>query len=284
MAIVGAAILSLSWYLLGQYMMDQGLMEVVDGRLFIPVAVTLVLGGAIAAGNAYWNDGMLVSWLLVFGPVCGWLWTVFVQTRTLSFDVVIVPVGFAAFAGIVVGTLGYALGGRLRAADGTEPGRVLGILVGRNEVEARRWWLVAGGLFVVAIGVIGGVGPDRQTPIEGVSVVELFLPLGALSADSLVGVLVVLVWLGVATWPAYRRAGVFASWGIVFGPVFGVVLTAFVLDGISGSGPAMDATLAFVAALVLAVVLGSVGYLLGTVVRSLRGPDERGQQSGDPGT
>jgi hypothetical protein len=265
-------------------MVHEGWREVVDGRLYIPVAVTLVLGGAVAAWNASWNDGLLMSWLFVSGPVCGWLWNGFVQSRTLSLGVVLVPVGFGALAGVVVGTLGYAIGRLLLGDDGTGSPGIMDVLVGRDPAEARRWWLTACGLFVIVTGSVVALGPDSPTPIRGVTLLELVLPLGTVRDNAVIGVFVILGWLGVASWPAYRRVGLLASWGIVFGPIFGAVLTAFVLDGISGSGAAMDATLAVVAALVVAVVLGSGGYLLGTVVRLLFGPDSPGRQSGDPST
>lgn len=101
--------LFLGTYLLGTIARAQGWMSLLDGRLPLLVLFVLVAGVPVAAASAIWNDGLLLSWLLVFGPVLGWLWIVFVQ-GPVFLDGAIVPIAFAGFAALVVGTLGYVIG------------------------------------------------------------------------------------------------------------------------------------------------------------------------------
>lgn len=263
---------------LGLYVHDAiarspALLDAVDGRLYIPILIVVVVGGAIAASNASWNDGVVPSWLLVFAPVLGWLWHPFVQ-GPVSFDRVIVPVAFATLAALVVGTLGYVIGRRwagraARAGTAEPPEWLLGVLLGRDTDRTRLWVLVAFALFVISGAVIAVTRPFLSLPVEGVELIELFHPTGVVASDTLLGSVVLLGWLGLAMWPAYRDAGLLVSWGLLFGPMFGAISADFVLGGISGSGPLMDATLAFLAALIYSLVFGTGGFLFGSGLRRM---------------
>lgn len=272
-----AGALSIGSVLLGATARAQGWMAVFDGRLSLLVLFVLVVGSAVAAANAYWNDGLLLSWLLVFGSVLGWLWIVFVQ-GPVFFDVAIVPIAWAALTALVVGTVGYVIGRRRRLHARTkDEGKFewpLEVLVGRELGQRGRWVVVSAMLFVLGSGVIYGTRPFVELPFEGVMLFELFYPTGVLAANTWLGTLVVLGWIGLAMWPAYRGAGLLVSWGIVFGPMFGAILTGFVLGGTSGVGPLLDATFAFLAALIFVVILGTGGFLLGIALRRVVGSPE----------
>lgn len=277
-----AGALLLGSFLFGTVARTQGWMSVVDGRLFLLVLFVLVVGSAVAAANAYWNDGLVLSWLLVFGPVSGWLWIVFVQ-GPVFFNVAIVPMAWAAFAALVVGTLGYVLGRQLDTrGTGAETSEwMLRTIVGRDPGRRGRWLAVAGALFVLAGALMAATRPLLELPIEGVTLFELFYPTGVLVESTLVGTLVVLGWMGLAMLPAYRRAGLLVSWAIVFGPLLGAIMTEFVLGGSSGGGPVLDATLAFLAALIFTVVLGTGGFVLGAGLRRVVGATESRRPSNE---
>lgn len=279
LVLVLAGVFLLGSFLIGTVARTQGWMEVLDGRLYVLVMFVLIFGSAVAAANAFWNDGLVLSWLLVFGPVLGWLWIVFVQ-GPVFFDSAIVPIAWAVFTALVVGTLGYVIGRRRRidthvTGDGQSEW-LLGTLIGWDLGQRGQWLIVAGALFVLAGGLIYATRPFLELPIEGVILFELFYPTGVLVESTLVGTLVVLGWVGLAMWPAYRGAGLLVSWAVVFGPMFGAILTDFVLGGTSGVGPLLDATFAFLAALIFTIILGTGGFLLGTGLRrSVGSPESR---------
>lgn len=267
-----AGALFLSVYFLSIVAERQGWMSAIDGQIHFVVLFVLVVGGGLAAGNASWNDGLGLSWLLVFALVFGWLWNVFVQEGPVFFDEAIVPLAWAVFTALVVGTVGYVIGRSFHGlptqdTESDPSGWLLWLLVGQDPVRPVRWSLLAGGLFVIASSMMYVTQPYLPLPVEGVTLFELFYPTGVLAADTLPGAIVVLGWMGVAMWPAYRNAGLLVSWGLLFGPMFGASLTDFVLDGISGSGPFVDATFAFLAALIFALILGTGGFLIGRALR-----------------
>lgn len=282
---VGIA-LFLVFFLMSTIGESQRWMEGWFGRFSIFVVLgVLIVGGGIAAGNAYWNDGLVLSWFLVFGPVFGWLWNWFVQEGSVFFHEAIVPVLWAVFTALVVGTIGYVIGriphGFPSRDTGTEStGWLLRVLVGKNPMRSARWGLLAGVLFVIAGGLTYVTRPYLSLPVEGVDLVELFFPPGVLAANTLLGVLTIFAWMGLAMWPAYRNAGLFVSCGLVFGPISGALLIDFVVGGLSSSGPLVDATFALLAALILAVILGTGGFILGIGFRRImiwRGNNRREQ-------
>lgn len=257
-------------------------MAMFAGRIHLVVLFVLVAGGGLAAGNAYWNSGLLLSWLLVFGLVFGWLWNTFVQAGTVFFHEAIIPVLWAVFAAVVVGTVGYAIGRSLRGSSIDEmeddPSNwLLRVLLGVDHQQLVRWSLLAGGLFVTSASLIYVTHQFYPLPVEGVTLFEVFFAIGALNTNFLLGIVVVLGWLGLAMVPASRSAGLLVSWVLIFGPLFGASMTDWVLEGISGSGPLVDATFALVFALVFALILGTIGFLIG---RGARLAFERRRSSG----
>lgn len=270
-----AVALFLGTYLLGTTARTLGWMSLLDGRLPLLVIFVIIAGTAVAAASATWNDGLLLSWLLVFGPVLGWLWIIFVQ-GPVFFDVTIVPFAFAALTALVIGTVGYVIGRGWRVDSQTTDEREfdwpLGVFVGRELDQRGRWIVVSAVLFVLGGAMIYATRPFLELPFEGVFLSELFYPTGVLAANTLLGALVVLGWIGLAMIPAYRAAGLLVSWSIVFSPMFGAILTDNVLGGSSGAGPALDATFALLAALTFAVILGTGGFLLGAGLRRVLSP------------
>lgn len=236
-----------------------------------PIAI-----GVIAAANAAWNDGFLLSWLLVFAPVFGWLLSnVAKQAGPVYLNETYFSLGLAILTASIVGTVTYTIGVRRRGVPKGTDGRpaALVLLVGDDGTRPAVWAISAGGLFLGAALVTSLTDP-RQFPITladvvvgmvGPSLLEKSL---GLEVTSLVfDVIVVGGALGLAMWPAVRHAGLLVSWGMLFGPMYGVTVTEFVLGEISGSGPLFDATYAFVLALVGAAILGTIGFVLGRGLR-----------------
>lgn len=234
------------------------------------VATVVFVGGALAATNAWWNDGVVGSWLLVFGLVVGWVWAGFVRRPVSSPGAVAIPLGFATLAAGVVGTVGYALGrwiddrpqGVALDADGLRE-----MFVGPTET-AFRWLAVAGGLLLGAAAIVGSV-PEAPPTMTTVSVPELFFPLAPIYSNPVVGAVIVLAWVTLAAVPTLRGAGLLVAWAVVFAPLFGGTGLHYVRSGISGGGLAVDVTLAVVAASAFAVVLGSAGFVLGRSIQAV---------------
>ncbi|PSQ08328.1 hypothetical protein BRC97_00145 [Halobacteriales archaeon QS_6_71_20] len=260
-------VLLMGEYLFGMYMQSSSTTNLIDGRLPIVVVIVVVIFGAVAAGNAYWNDGIVLSWLLVFGPVCGLLWPLFVQKWTVFLEEAILPFGWSLLAAAVVGTLGYVIGRYLRfrgTADTAQDSssRLLRLFVGRD-TDLRRWVAGAGGTFV-AVGVgTSLIEPGSLVIAENVSLDEFLLPVGALDASPPIAATIVGIWIAVAAVPAYRNEGVLVSWLVTFSPFLGGALSTFVTSEISGAGPLMDATLAFLTALMLGCIIGTTGFVVG---------------------
>lgn len=283
-----ATVLLLGVYLLGAIGEGQGWIFEFGQLLPQFVLVVFVVGGAVAAGNAYWNDGLVLSWFLVFGPVLAWLWIVWVQ-GAVSFEIAIVPVAFASLAALVAGTLGYVVGrvinGRTDSESWYEPtGWLVRVLVGQVPARTVGWWALAGGLFVLASVLFYTTDPLLPLPIVGVSLIALFIPVGALAADLATGVVAVLAWMGLAAWPAYRREGLLVSWGLLFAPGFGAMLIHYAVGDRSGGGPWFDAVVALLYASSIALLLGTGGYLLGSGLRWIADRNRPSAVKPDTGT
>lgn len=247
--------------------------------------LVFVVGGAVAAGNAYWNDGLVLSWLLVFGPVLAWLWNVGDQ-GVVHFGADIVLIGFATLGALVAGTLGYVVGrvfnGRAESETWYEPITwLLRVLVGQIPEQSTRWGILAGGLFVLASVVFYSTYPSLQLPIVGVDLIALVIPIDAIAADYATGLAVVLAWIGLAAWPAYQRNGLLVSWALLFGPIFGALFTRYVVFDPSGGGRLFDFVAAVLVALSIVLLLGTGGYLLGSGLRWV--VDQHGSLASDSG-
>jgi hypothetical protein len=228
------------------FLSGRGLLSTAPGL----TGFVLVAGGGLAALNAYWNDGLVASWALAVSIAAVLFWPV----------ASIMAIG--TVAGVVVGTSGYALGRTLRVLgtdarwnDPTSP--LLCRLLGVDPRQVVSWGLVAGGLFVAALGV-------ASTPLPHLSQGEtrIFLAVG-------VGAVL-------ATVAVYGNGGLLVSWLLVFAPAFGAGVVWF-----AGFGRPLPRalTFAFLGSLFLSVVVGTVCYTLGTNLRRFFPP-----RYPDPGT
>lgn len=242
-------------------------------RFPLAVLASFVAIGVIAAGTAYWNGGLVSSWLVAFAAAFGWLSNVLIGEETALPEGVVAPLGLAGGIAVTLGTVGYAIGRYLRVRNtGNEkdalPEPLLRILLGDEPDQFISWGTRAGGLFVAAAALIYVTNPDASLAVRKFELVETFIPAGGLYAPFVFGTVAIPGWLAVATWPAYRGEGLLASWIILFGPFFGAWVTDDVLLGrLTGSGPLVDAVLVLLGASVLAVVLGTAGFVLGSGLR-----------------
>ena len=206
----------------------------------------LTVGGGMAALNAYWNDGIVASWAFSVAIAAFLFWPV------LSL------MSIGAVGGVVVGTGGYALGRALRVliADGrwNDPASpLLQRLLGVDPGQTASWGLVAGGLFLAALGI-------ASTPLPHLNQQETRVVLA-------IGVGAVL-----ATVAVYGNGGLLVSWLLAFVPAFGAGVVRFA--GFDYALP-RALTFAFLGSLFLAVVLGTVCYTLGTNLRRFFPPQSR---------
>ncbi|PSP54722.1 hypothetical protein BRC82_09315 [Halobacteriales archaeon QS_1_67_19] len=239
-------------------------------RFPLAVLASLVAIGAIAAGTAYWNGGLVSSWLVAFASPFGWLSNVLVGAKPAFPEGVVAPLGLAGGIAVSFGTVGYAIGRYIRVR-GTENGKnalpdpLLRILLGDEPDQFIRWGTRAGGLFVVAGALIYVTSPDTSLSVR---TFEFPIPAGGLNAPFVFGTVTIPAWIGTAMWPAYRNEGLLASWLLLFGPFFGAMLTDEVLVGrLTGSGLLVDGVLVLLGTFVLAVALGTVGFVLGSGLR-----------------
>ncbi|WP_265110669.1 hypothetical protein [Halosolutus halophilus] len=205
-------------------------MQDVMGPQVYPVLFVLLVGGGLAIWNAYWNDGLLLSWLLIFSLVTPWLLHFNLQYGILE---PFISAGYVTLA-LVVGTVGHLIGVGLRRAlvgdtDGEAFKRAMGVL-GSAPDESIRWSLLLSGLFVGTAVLVYVAEPYRNQLVSVVYPVLWFYPIGVVTWETVLGVGFVLGWLGLATWPASRGNGVLISWGVIFAPIFGTILTYSLLE------------------------------------------------------
>ena len=246
-------------------------------RFPLAVLASFVAIGVLAAGTAYWNGGLASSWLVVFAAAFGWLSNVLIGEETTLLEGVVAPLGLAGGIAVTLGTVGYAIGRYLRVRNtGDEkdalPEPLLRILLGDEPDQLVSWGTRAGGLFLAAAASICVTSPDALFSIRTFELVGGLVPASGLSAPFVFGTVAIPGWLAVATWPAYRSEGLLASWILLFGPFFGAWVTDDVLLGrLTGSGPLVDAVLVLLGAFVLAVVLGTAGFVFGSGLRQVIG-------------
>lgn len=224
-----------------------------------PLAVSgaLLLVG-LAGVEAYYNDGVLVVWLstfaaslpaFVFYPPRGPLFAVTSGTAPVAVATALMVAG-------VLGVVGFAVGAVLRRQrDGhadyvPSPTALPAAFVGRDGRLVVRWSLLAVGEFAVLFaGVWTGV-----------------LPFG-FGLGGPVGLTVLLLLMGgPAALYAARNGGLLVCWLLAFAPLFGVFL-ALQLGGSIEPAPTSPALFALGAAVLYAVPVGTVGFLLGLLER-----------------
>lgn len=262
LVILGLAILlSLVVFLIGGVARQQ---QWITEVLFQVVLLVVIGGLMVAAGNARWNDGLLLSWLLIAAPVAAWVWQHGLVTSGPSLQEVLIEAGgFGVLAALVIGTPGYAVGrvaSELIASDErtwVPSGQVTRWILGEDEQHLRRGGRLTVvfflGLLVIYVWGIPEILPGLGTlGVTGPLLpVEYFLPVLAILTHPVVGVGITIVWIGIAALPAYRGYGLYISWLLVFG----LVLIP-VTEGVAGSGSVLLAILA-------ALTTGTVGYVVG---------------------
>lgn len=239
----------------------------------VGISLVVVLFGCLGAGiSASRNGGLLESWLFVLAPLAAWLFVYqYDAAHPLSTVVVVTAVALLTvpFAGTVAHTVGRLA--QLHKAGDTWPdstGPVLRFLIGPSPKRTGQWGLLAATLFIIAV---GGVMWD-QFPIL------LFFPFGAIAGAPLLGTGVTLAWVGLAVIPGYRNEGLLSSWVLIFGPIFGGVVTISATDQFMQLPLLVDAATTGVYVLVLALIVSVIGFLLGTFLRRISSSWRNGRQ------
>lgn len=227
------------------------------------VASGAVLLVGLAALEAYYNEGLLVAWLLTFVATLPAF--VFHPPRGPTFAVTLetAPVAVATAGGVALalGAVGFAIGVTLRrhrertSTAHFEPSTTLlpTIFVGRDVRTSGRWVLAAAVEFAV---VFGGVW-------TGV------LPFG-FGLGGMVGITVLLVLMaGPAALHAADNSGLLVCLTLAFAPLFGVFL-ALQLGATFEPAPDNPALFALGSSALFSAPVGTVGFLLGVATRRVR--------------
>lgn len=228
-----------------------------------PMAVTgSLLVVAVAAGEAYYNEGIVLAWLLGFALILPAF--VFYPPRGPMFAVSLptVPIAFvkAGAVAVVLGTAGFTIGWwfrhrRDRGCDGEyEPSAAVlpRFFIGRDIHTTARWVVGATGEFVVLfLGTWLGILP---------------FDFGIGGPAGIAALLVVMA--GPATVSAFRNRGLLVSWILAFAPVFGVFL-ALQLGATLYPAPDNPPVYALGVSLLFAIPVGTASFLVGLVTHHI---------------
>lgn len=245
-------------------------------KAILSIAIVAVPLGVMAAANAVWNDGYVLSWLLVFAPVFGWLLSnAASQEGPLGVGQIFFSLGIAIFAATIVGTIGYTIGVGLTILSAGENGNVgsgplLRVFLGDESRDPVRWGIRAGGIFLLTSFLIYITYPGFELSPNRFYFSDLFVPHFGLQDPIVASALVKVGWVALAILPAYRNEGLLISWVFSFGFFYGATLTDFVLNQLSGS-VLLDATYALLLALVFSIIIGTAGYVLGRSLNRFTG-------------
>lgn len=223
----------------------------------VPSGVVVLVG--LAAIEAYYNDGLVVAWLVSFVATVPALYYSHGEfTIDAARPPALLAVGLAGSVAVTLGTLGFAIGAavrRSRERSGTEQyqpsATVLPVvLFGRDRRSTTRAVLVAAGEFVVFFVIIwSGAVPD------GVG-------LGGIPGILLMGTLMTVP----ALLYAARNSGLLVCWALASAPMFGFTLAVQVLSDIHPE-PSYPLLYAVGTALLFGIPLGTIGFLLGVAGR-----------------
>jgi len=161
---------------------------------------------------------------------------------------------------------------RYRGPHTDEPsaGWVFQLFVGDALAQARRWGGIAGALFVISGAVIAVASPSFPLLIDGLTLLEFFWPISIFATNTVVGTIITLGWVGLAMWPAYQNAGLLVSWGLLAAPMWGALVTGMVLYNDPSGGVSVGQPFWFFMFLIIAICLGTLGFILGTGLRRIR--------------
>lgn len=247
-----------------------------------PVVFVILVGGGLTIWNAYWNDGLLLSWLLLFSLITPWL-----IHYNLQFGIYepFVSAGYVTLA-FIVSTSGYLIGVGVRHATRDDTSRGVAeryaAVLSSTPRQTARWLLLVSGLVVIPAVLVYVAEPYRLELVSVVYPVVLFYPIGDLTVRTVIGVGLIMGWIGIATWPAYRGYGVIMSWGVLFAPMFGTILTYSLLEPFFGPDltPSIvdDVLIAALVSVPLAVILGALGFVTGVLIRRAVATQQRGHE------
>lgn len=236
----------------------------VDTLWPLPLAASgAVLLAGLAAIEAYYNEGLLVAWLLVFAAAL----PAFVVPRprgppyAVTLETAPVAVATAGGVALALGTVGFAIGVAARrrrertSTSGFEPSTTVlpTTFLGRDVRVSGRWVTVAVGEFVVVfVGVWTGL-----------------LPFGfGLGGELGLTVLLVLM-AGPAALHAVRNSGLLVCWTLAFAPLVGVFL-ALQLGSTMEPASSRPVLFALGSSALFSIPVGTVGFLLGLTTRRVR--------------
>lgn len=153
--------------------------------------------------------------------------------------------------------------------DEDSSGWLFRLFIRDDLAQARRWGGIAAALFVISGTVVAVASPSFPLLIEGLHLLEFFWPISIFATDTAFGTIVILGWVGLAMWPAYRKAGVLVSWSLLVSPMWGALLTGMVLYNEPGGGVSVGQPFWLFMCLIIAISLGTCGFLLGTGLRRI---------------
>lgn len=236
----------------------------VDALWPLPLAASgAVLLVGLAAIEAYYNEGLLVAWLLAFAAALPAFVVHRPRGRPYAVTPETTPVAVATAGGVALalGTVGFAIGvaarrRRERASTSRfEPSTTVlpTTFLGRDVGVSARWVTAAVGEFVVVfVGVWTGL-----------------LPFG-FGLGGEVGLTVLLVLMaGPAALHAVRNSGLLVCWTLAFAPLFGVFL-ALQLGATMEPAPSRPVLFALGSSALFSIPVGTVGFLLGLITRRVR--------------
>lgn len=231
------------------------------------IAGGIVLLFLLAVASAHLNKGVLVSWVLVFGPVYGWLLHPFLASgpnaAVLSVWAIAESSLLALLIALTVGTLGYLLGEELRRAllsqrrlNNSEI--VADLLIGRDRTMSKRMLVGSATLFLVALVSVTIVNAP----------VALFPGQWQTQTVFQLGTYAILI--GLAGVNSYYNEGLVVGWTLVFAPTLALFGYDVMVRGFTPRGfSSIEGGLAYVItiSLLLAVLLGTFGFVVGTGAR-----------------
>jgi hypothetical protein len=265
--LIAAVVLFFVTHTLSKFLYRQT--DLLNGRIYVPVLFIFFGLGGLAVVSSHRNDGLVLSWLVVFLPTLGYTRAMFIQREGLLIEDLFLPLGWSILGAGAVGTLGYGIGSILRRDTDKKEGLRDFTWVLAGNVDVSRWGKIAG--LVASVSLLTMSLSHSQIPFFDQSVILAFVvPITILTVSFPLMVMVASLWTTVTVFIGYKQYGMYASWLVTFGAFFGGGLVHFVLGDLSGWSVAVNVTYAFISAVVHSFVIGSLGYLGGYLLRQSR--------------